>query len=213
MIPADAGDSAAPPQMTERAQQKERTRERILDSAARVLRTSGIGGASVAEVMKGAGLTVGGFYAHFTSKGDLIQETMRVALAEQRDQLFASVARAASTERIDRLLKAYLSRTHRDTPETGCPLPAIVAEIAHADPAERDVFVRELDVHLRAIEEMTPKIEPMSTRTLSLGLLALLYGGLSLARATRGTPISDEVLRASRAFARAACGIAQSKNK
>ena len=133
----------------------------------------------------------------------------------QRESLFGGMAPAAkkdapSTERIDRLLKAYLSRTHRDHPEEGCPLPSIVSEIARAEPEERDAFVRELDVHLRAIEEVTPKIEPLSKRAIALGLLSLLYGGLSLARATQGTPLSDEILRSSRAFARAACGIAQS---
>lgn len=161
--------------------------------------------------MKGAGLTVGGFYAHFASKGELIGETIRMTLEAQRSELFGGMARAPSTERIDRLLKAYLSRTHRDHPEVGCPLPSIVSEIARAaERDEREVFVRELDVHLRALEDVTPKIEPLSKRAVALGLLSILYGGLSLARATQGTPLSDEILRSARAFARAACGIQQS---
>ena len=192
-----------------RADQKERTRERIVSSAARLLRASGIGRASVTEVMKGAGLTVGGFYAHFASKGLLVEETIRHALGEQRRKVFDALEGESPEERLNHLFRVYLSRSHRDHPEDGCPLPAVVSEIAQAETEERKAFVAELDVHLSALEELaapTPAAA-MDRRTLALGLLCVLYGGLSLARATKGTELSDEILRAARAFGRSAVGI------
>lgn len=195
---------------TTRADQKERTHERIVSSAARLLRASGIGRASVTEVMKGAGLTVGGFYAHFASKGSLVEETIRHALGEQRRKVFAAIEGATPEERLNHLFRVYLSRSHRDRPEEGCPLPAVVSEIAQAESEDREPFVAELDVHLSALEELGAPLRDMDRRTLALGVLCLLYGGLSLARATKGTELSDEILRAARAFGRSAVGIKQS---
>lgn len=198
---------AVQPAASSRADQKERTRERIVSSAARLLRASGIGRASVTEVMKGAGLTVGGFYAHFASKSTLVEETIRHALAEQRRKVFDGLDGASAAERLNHLFRIYLSRHHRDHPEEGCPLPAVVSEIAQADSEERKAFVAELDVHLSALEELAAPNETMDRRTLALGVLCVLYGGLSLARATKGTELSDEILRAARAFGRSAVGI------
>src|SRR5271170_4068750 len=75
--------------MTTKDQQKERSHATILESAARLLRERGISGARVADVMKGAGLTVGGFYAHFGSKEELIDEVLRRAATGMRERLFA----------------------------------------------------------------------------------------------------------------------------
>ncbi|MFO0663019.1 MAG: TetR/AcrR family transcriptional regulator [Polyangiaceae bacterium] len=204
-----AAKHGSEPRGTTRSDQKERTHERIIDSAARLLRASGIGRASVTEVMKGAGLTVGGFYAHFASKSRLVEETIRHALADQRRKVFRSAEGASPEERLNHLFRVYLSRTHRDHPEEGCPLPAVVSEIAQAERDERSAFVAELDVHLSALEDLADPsgMAGMDRRTLALGLLCMLYGGLSLARATKGTELSDEILKAARAFARSAVGI------
>ena len=77
--------------MNAKVEQKERSHESILQSAARLVRKKGISGAGVAEVMKGAALTVGGFYAHFSSKDELVDETLRRTGARLRDGLFAGV--------------------------------------------------------------------------------------------------------------------------
>src|SRR6185295_15874713 len=81
--------ASASPTMTTKALQKQQTNQTILQSAARLLREKGISGARVADVMKGAGLTVGGFYAHFTSKEALIDTTIRRTAREMRARLFA----------------------------------------------------------------------------------------------------------------------------
>src|SRR5262245_52168386 len=98
-----------------KAEQKQQTHETILASAEELLRTRGISGARVADVMKGAGLTVGGFYAHFPSKEALIDETLRRTTEAIRTKLFADLDKVPSEDRPLRVLKRYLSGAHRDS--------------------------------------------------------------------------------------------------
>jgi TetR/AcrR family transcriptional repressor of nem operon len=159
--------------MNAKIEQKERSHESILQSAARLVREKGISGASVADVMKGAALTVGGFYAHFSSKDELVDETLRRTGATLRDRLFAGLDEKPEADRAEVILKRYLSPDHRDASTLGCPLPAVVGEVGTTAPQHRPI-------------------------------VALMYGGLSLSRAVKGTELSDEVLRACRALGAAA---------
>src|ERR1700733_826971 len=116
--------------MNAKEEQKERSHESILESAGRLLRERGISGARVADVMKGAGLTVGGFYAHFASKEALIDTTIRRTAREMRERLFTKIESKPAPDRGEVILKRYLSAAHRDDVTTGCPMPAIVGEVA-----------------------------------------------------------------------------------
>jgi TetR/AcrR family transcriptional repressor of nem operon len=151
--------------------------------------------------MRGAGLTVGGFYAHFASKDAMVDETIRRTFAELKARLFE---RLEGTGPLETVLRRYLSRSHRDDLSGGCPLPAIAGEIATGGDAHRDTLVEELEAVERDIEALLPRTSKLSQRQLALGFFALLVGGLTLARAVRGTSLSDDVLRSARAFARAA---------
>jgi TetR/AcrR family transcriptional repressor of nem operon len=186
-----------------REEQKERTRQDILDSAMRLLRERGISGASVSEVMKGAGLTVGGFYAHFDSKEALVGVSLRQALRERWSQLL-TVVQSSGSEALEVLLRRYLSRRHRDNPAEGCPLPAVVGEAAHAyaSPEARDALAEELGAWAEGLGALPG--DKGLRRQQALGVIALLFGGLSLARALKGTSLSDEILEACRALGRAA---------
>jgi TetR/AcrR family transcriptional repressor of nem operon len=186
--------------MTSKAEQKQHTNESILQSAARLLREKGISGARVADVMKGAGLTVGGFYAHFTSKEALIDTTIRRTAREMRERLFSKIESKPAPDRGEVILKRYLSAAHRDDRTAGCPMPAIVGEVATTAPEHAEVLGGELDLLARELERYLPKHANLSSRHLALAALALMYGGLSLARALKGTELSDEILRACRAF-------------
>lgn len=195
--------------MTVKADRKRRTHESILASAATLLRSRGIGGARVADVMEGAGLTVGGFYAHFASKKDLVDEALRQTCATLRDGLFGALGAGPERvpgERMRRILAAYLSRAHRDQSTLGCPFPAVVGEIGTTAPEHAEVLAEQLErmtdalvVHLPRNRPDEAKLPDAHARSTALALVALLYGGLSLARATRGTPLSDEILAACRA--------------
>jgi TetR/AcrR family transcriptional regulator, transcriptional repressor for nem operon len=191
--------------MNAKEEQKERSHGNILESAGRLLREKGISGARVAEVMKGAGLTVGGFYAHFASKEELIDEVLQRAATEMRQRLFARLDEKPAADRAEVVLKRYLSAAHRDDMETGCPLPAVVGEVGTTAAEHRkvlggqiDAMASELAVHLPASPSGVPR------RYIALGLIALMYGGLSISRGLRGTELSDEMLKACRALGRIA---------
>lgn len=187
--------------MTSRTEQKDRTRQDILASAARLLRERGIDGASVAEVMKGAGLTVGGFYAHFGSKDELVGATLRQSMRQRWDEMFAAMGPARGVEAVGLLVRRYLSRSHRDHPAEGCPLPAVVGDAAQAAPVVREALADEL---VRNAEALGERLDGEQRRQRALALVALMYGGLGLARALAGTPLSDEILKACRDLARRA---------
>lgn len=189
--------------MTPRPEQKERTRESILESASRLLRERGISGASVAEVMSGAGLTVGGFYAHFRTKDALVAESLRRTGREMRERLFAGIEEKPAEVRAQVVMKRYLSARHRDDVAEGCPLPAVVSEVASSAQAQREVLAEEFGAFAKELAVLSPSAAAPA-RHVAIGLIALMYGGISLARAFAGTELSDEVLRACRAFGRLA---------
>ena len=183
---------------------KERSHATILESAARLLRERGISGARVADVMKGAGLTVGGFYAHFGSKEELVDEVLRRAAAEMRGRLFARLDVKPPADRAEVVLKRYLSPAHRDDVGQGCPLPAVVGEIGTTAAEHRDALAEQVDAFASELAVHLPASRGIPGRYVALGLVALMYGGLSLSRALRGTELSDEVLKACRALGRTA---------
>jgi TetR/AcrR family transcriptional repressor of nem operon len=186
--------------MSTKAEQKEKSHESILDSAAKLVRERGIAGARVADVMHGAGLTVGGFYAHFRSKEDLVDETLRRTGNTLRERLFSRLDEKPPEARAEVLLKRYLSAAHRDEQTMGCPFPAVVGEIGTTASEHTKALAEQVEA-LRAglAEHLPPK-----RRAIALGLVALMVGGLSLARALRGTALSDEVIRACRSLGIAA---------
>ena len=166
---------------------KRRTHDRIIASAGRIVRKNGLAAASVSRVMHGAGLTIGGFYAHFRSKQAMDAEVVEATLGD-----------SSIPWSIDR----YLSAAHRDDPGHGCPFPAMLSEIARADEATRMALTRAIDARARELARENPGRRGASARQRAFATLALCVGGLALARAMRGHPSSDEVLIACRKWAR-----------
>ena len=195
--------------MNAKLEQRERTYAAIITSACKLLREKGVGGARVADVMGGAGLTVGGFYAHFSSKEALLDEALRRTGAAMRDRLFTRIEDKPLEARGEVVLKRYLSALHRDEPSGGCAFPAVVGEIATSAPEHREVLAEQVIAMATELETHLPKREgPLTRRATALAMVALMYGGISLARAVKAkagnAELSDEVLRACRAFGRAA---------
>lgn len=182
-----------------RLEQKEKTHESIIESACRILRSKGIGGARVADVMSGAGLTVGGFYAHFSSKEALVDAAIRQTSKIMRSRIFDRLEEKPAEARAEVVLKRYLSAAHRDDTDTGCPFPAIAGEIATTAGEHNAVLAEQLDAFA---DELGKHLPADSRRTNALGMIALMYGGLCLSRAVKGTPLSDEILKACRVFFR-----------
>jgi TetR/AcrR family transcriptional regulator, transcriptional repressor for nem operon len=190
--------------MNTRAAQKARSHEVILQSAARLLREQGIGGTGVVEVMRGAGLTAGGFYAHFDSKQSLVDQALRRTGQELRRRLFAGLDHTPEPDRALVVVRRYLSPEHRDQPAEGCPLPATVAEVATSAPQHRSTLAHELTAFAEQLRTAQPAGPARASGDTALGLIALMYGGLALSRAVAGTPLSDEILQGCQALARSA---------
>ncbi|WP_394823874.1 TetR/AcrR family transcriptional regulator [Pendulispora albinea] len=188
--------------MNAKAVQKERTHNAILASASKLLRTRGIAGANIVDIMKGTGLTVGGFYAHFASKDALVADVLRQALGEMSALLFDGLEEDGSSERLKKMLRRYLTPKHRDNPEMGCPLPAVASELSTtaAVPEHRECLADELSKWAAEMGDRAPTVDQISPRHLGLALIAVMFGGLCLSRAVAGTRLSDEILRACKSF-------------
>ena len=178
---------------------KERTRERIVQAAAAALRARGADGVSIAEIMAEAGLTHGGFYAHFGSKDDLLRAALDAANGQTLDMLSAATQSTSPDRRIDAVVDAYLSPKHAAHPERGCPLAALGPELSREPGKVRHALSLGIERRLEWLESFLPgKGHDEEEAT---ALLACMVGGLILARAV-APERSAAVLDATRAFVR-----------
>ncbi|MEA2490044.1 MAG: TetR/AcrR family transcriptional regulator, transcriptional repressor for nem operon [Acidobacteriota bacterium] len=181
-----------------KSEKKQQSHEAILESAAVLLRKQGIQASSVMDVMKGAGMTVGGFYSHFESKEHLFAQTIRSAGSRMWDRLLGNAPGTTPRERALTVLRRYLSRSHRDHPEAGCILPNAAAEVAREGEPYRTALAEELGGFVDSFAEILG--DPKADREKSLALIALMFGALSLSRAVAGTKLSNEFLKAGQAL-------------
>jgi TetR/AcrR family transcriptional repressor of nem operon len=171
--------------------QKQATRQRILEAAGRRFKQDGIDGAGVAAVMSDAGLTNGAFYAHFKSKEDLVANVLADQLRTQRQGFDGLPSDRAGLEAIVRL---YLSPQHRDQCADGCPSAALLDEIVRRPATTRQVFTNE---QLATADEIAARLDPSdveAARTDALTLLGLMLGTLQLSRALTDRDLSDQLL-------------------
>ncbi len=182
--------------MNQKTEQKQKSHDAILASAASLLRKQGIRASSVMDVMKGAGLTVGGFYGHFDSKEQLFAQAIGNPAGSIWARLLSTAKGATSHEKVVSVLGRYLSRTHRDNAQDGCLLPSTAHEVASEGEPYRSALEKKLSTYADSLSHLLGE----GQRTRALGLIALMYGGLSLARAVAGTPLSDEFLKAAKAL-------------
>ena len=185
--------------MNQKLEQKQKSHEAILASAMALLRERGIKASSVADVMKGADLTVGGFYGHFASKEQLFVATIQRAAQGAWGRLLSAAKGATPRARALSVVGRYLSRSHRDNADTGCLLPNVAAEVAREGEPFRGALALEIEHFIRSFAEL---LEPgAERREQAVGMIALMYGALSLSRAMRDTPLSDEFLRSAKRLA------------
>lgn len=198
---------------------KARTRARILESAAKLFKTRGFEGAGIDAIMADAGLTRGGFYAHFKSKDDLLAEVLRnqsmvAALEAMKEQGIDDPA-----ERWRRILDFYLSARHRDHPEIGCMIAALAGEVPRCggDRSPRALADAIANGIAAASEHLARPGEPTAeTRSRTLAVMSLMVGAVVASRATVGDrALSDEILEAAKTTAALLSGLddsEQSKN-
>jgi AcrR family transcriptional regulator len=172
--------------------QKQATRQRILQAAGRRFKQDGIDGAGVAALMCDAGLTNGAFYAHFTSKDSLVA----IAIADQLHTLHANIVAQAQSgpAGLEQIVRWYLSAHHRDNPADGCPNAALLDEIGRCADATRQAYTDGVLVVIDGLAARMAPEDPPSARVKALSLLGLMAGTLQLTRALTDRQLSDALL-------------------
>jgi TetR/AcrR family transcriptional repressor of nem operon len=175
------------------------THTRIVKKASVRLREKGAHGIGVADLMKDAGLTHGGFYAHFDSREALVIEAFNYAMDRSTDRWRQLAGQAEPDERLSTIVDAYLSPQHRDNPGHGCAVPALGAEIARESPKTRKAFAGKLDQMIEMMAAQFDGASAADARKQALAALATMMGTLVLARVAGSGEFSEEILGAGRA--------------
>ncbi|KJK40688.1 TetR family transcriptional regulator [Streptomyces variegatus] len=170
---------------------KQVTRQRIIERAGRRFKQDGIDGSGISTLMSDAGLTNGAFYAHFTSKDDLVSH---VIAQELRTQIERYGTLRPGREGLEDFVREYLSPAHRDHPGLGCPSAALLDEVGRCEGATKQAYT---DGARAILDEMAARLAPEDPRSAygkALGLYTMIVGTMQLSRALSDPKFSDEVL-------------------
>jgi AcrR family transcriptional regulator len=165
-----------------KASRKEASHERILEAAARAIRRAGYAGANVAEVMKEAGLTHGGFYAHFDSRDAMVAEAIDHAGSQNTDSIsrrMITLQRRGATP-FRSLIEAYLSEQHMNSPDGGCVVAALGSEMARQPEIVREASCRRVKNLVQRVQSVLPQHVPEQEASV---IASTMVGALQMARA------------------------------
>src|SRR5262245_37037999 len=177
-------------------------RARIVDAAGRLFRERGLDGIGVANLMKAAGLTHGGFYGNFESKEDLAVEACEQGLGRSTETWRAMAAKDPEAP-LKGLLDQYLTTRHRDRPGEGCIYAALASDVARQDsPGLRRTFTAGLQPLIDTLVRIMPGRSRVARRQKALACLSAMVGAVILARAVDDAQLSDEILAAAREIVR-----------
>ena len=174
--------------------QKARTHKRIVAIASRRFREKGLAGFGIAELMKEAGLTVGGFYKHFDSRDALVAEAVRSAFGDWQRRVDAA-ASGGPLVSYAKLIDDYLSDAHRKNPGAGCAFSALAPEIARSDKRTRALTTEQVRNDLDLIAGLLPGKDNRAARSRAILIFSALVGAMSLARAVSDESLSREILK------------------
>jgi TetR/AcrR family transcriptional repressor of nem operon len=167
-------------------------REKIVEAAGALFRKHGFDGVGVADIMKAAGLTHGGFYGHFDSKDDLAAQ----ACAHVRRDRWAEWLDAPADERLDGVVRSYLSTRHRDDRTNGCLFAALGADVVRQPKSVRRAFTERFQAKIDVLRRLVSGRSAAARRKKALATMAGLAGALMLSRAVDDPALSDEILEA-----------------
>jgi TetR/AcrR family transcriptional repressor of nem operon len=189
------------------AEHKQKTRERVLKEAAAAIRVEGPHRIAVAGVMAKAGLTHGGFYAHFASKEELIAAAIGQMFDEAADRFDRETGALDPARGLAAYINFYLSRTHRDTSGQGCPLPYLAADLPRLTPDARTRFAAGRAALAARTADLLARLGRPEPEMLADSVVAELVGALSLARAEPDLDRSDQILKSSRRMLKQRLGL------
>src|SRR2546429_3846473 len=177
--------------------EKATTHKHIVAIASKRFREQGLAGIGIAELMKEAGLTVGGFYKHFKSRDDLVAESVGCALGFWKRRVDAA-ASGGPPVTYESLVDDYLSKTHRNHPGTGCPVGALAGDIARSDKRTRAVVTRQIRDDIELVATMirdTNEKDKGTARSQAIFTYCALVGAIGVARAVSDEHLSREILK------------------
>jgi TetR/AcrR family transcriptional regulator, transcriptional repressor for nem operon len=177
--------------------EKAKTHKHIVDIASKRFREEGLAGIGIADLMKEAGLTVGGFYKHFKSRDALVAEALSSALELWKRRVDAA-ASGGPPVTYESLVNDYLSETHRNHPGTGCPVGALAGDIARSDKRTRALVtpqIRDNIELLTALIRDTNEKDRGAARSHAVLTYCALVGAIGVARAVSDEQLSREILK------------------
>ncbi len=177
--------------------EKAKTHKRIVAIASKRFREEGLAGVGIADLMKEAGLTVGGFYKHFDSRDDLVAEAVGSALGAWKRQVDAA-ASGGPPVKYESLVDDYLSEAHRDQPGTGCPVVALVGDIARSDKRTRALVTQQIRDNIELLATLIHDANEKNkrgARSQAILTYCALVGAIGVARAISDDQLSREILK------------------
>jgi TetR/AcrR family transcriptional regulator, transcriptional repressor for nem operon len=190
---------------------KAQTRRRVLNEAAAAIRAVGPEGIGVATLMAKAGLTHGGFYAHFKSKDDLVAQAITQMFEDSYELFLKRTANAEPKQALINYFNLYLSTRHRDDPERGCPLPSLSGDLARMPSGARERFAAGLDRLTGAIAALLKELGHASPDRLADSVVAEMVGAVALSRAISDDAASSRILERSREAIKSRLGLTAAK--
>ena len=172
---------------------KTESHDRIVRVAATSFRESGVDGVGVADLMKDAGLTHGGFYRHFASREELVAEAIERALNDGGRAIAAIANREHMA--LPALIEAYLSVAHRDGLATSCAVTTLASDVARCSKRARSAYSRQVVIYLELLTKLVGGRTRKSRRVKAIAALSALVGAVSMARAVNDETLSREILK------------------
>jgi TetR/AcrR family transcriptional regulator, transcriptional repressor for nem operon len=177
---------------------KFQTHARIVKKASVKLREKGAHGIGVADLMKDAGLTHGGFYAHFDSRDALVIEAFTHAMDRSTARWRKLSEETPVEKRLSKIVNTYLAPVHRDDLGHGCAVPALAAEIARESVKTRRVFSGRMEQMIDMLAEQFHGMPRKAARKEAVAALATMMGSLVMARVAGNGELSEEILKSGR---------------
>jgi len=174
------------------------THARIVRKASVRLREKGAHGIGVADLMKEAGLTHGGFYAHFDSREALVIEAFADAMDRSTERWRKLGEATTPDRRFATIVDSYLTALHRDNPGHGCAIPTLGAEIARESPRTRKAFAAKLEQMIEVLAAQLPDVPRKAARKQATAAIATMMGTMVMARVAGNGDFSEEILQAGR---------------
>ena len=181
--------------MRKSKQEALRTRERIVAAASEEFRQHGIVATGLADLMAVAGLTHGGFYRHFRSKGELISEAATAAIATTTQAMQTIGSERPGVEGLKKVVAKYLAADHRDDPGEGCPFAALGAELSRCEEKTRDAATQGLRDYIGVLASHLDSLKPGEAKNRAMAIFATMVGALTLARIANDKKLSQSILR------------------